>query len=327
MAANVESMFSVRETPWHREGLVLADYPGSWEAARELAGLAWDPVAEPVYALTGMDEQGPVYAQLDGWKRIARSDTGTTLSVNRDSYALIDHGEMGEIVEAVLELPHVRWETAGSLDEGRAVWCLALLDEPVTLPGDDTVTLPYLAITNRHDGTGACTLRATAVRVVCANTFRAAELEGERTGTTYAFRHVAGWRDRVRDAREAITGARREIRRYADLAERLLGIRVSAGQRELFICEFLPMPSEGLISERVKRNVHEARVSMRGLFDSPTCTPVANTAYGLVQAAGEYLDHVRVSRSWETRLSRTLLRPEPLKARALTLARDVIAAG
>ena len=160
--------------PGTGEGLVLADYPGCWEAARELAGLAWDPIAEPVYALTGMDEQGPVYAQLDGWKRIARSDTGTTLSVNRDSYALIDHGEMGEIVEAVLELPHVKWETAGSLDGGRAVWCLALLDEPVTLPGDDTVTLPYLAITNRHDGTGACTLRATAVRVVCANTFRAA---------------------------------------------------------------------------------------------------------------------------------------------------------
>ena len=132
--------------PGTAQGLVLADYPGSWEAARELAGLAWDPVAEPVYALTGMDEQGPVYAQLDGWKRIARSDTGTTLSVNRDSYALIDHGEMGEIVEAVLELPHVRWETAGSLDErprrlvsraaGRAGHAARRRHGDAALPGD-----------------------------------------------------------------------------------------------------------------------------------------------------------------------------------------------
>ena len=38
-----------------------------------------------------------------------------------------------------------------------------------------------LGITNWHDGTGACALRATAVRIVCANAFRVAELEGERT--------------------------------------------------------------------------------------------------------------------------------------------------
>jgi hypothetical protein len=45
-----------------------------------------------------------------------------------------------------------------------------------------------------------------------------------------------------------------------------------------------------------------------------------------VQAAGEYLDHVRTARSWETRLNRTLIRPEPLKHRALALAREVITA-
>jgi len=57
---------------------------------------------------------------------------------------------------------------------------------------------------------------------------------------------------------------------------------------------------------------------------SKTTEQVAHTAYGLVQAAGEYLDHVRTARSWETRLNRTLIRPEPLEHRALALARDVI---
>ena len=114
---------------------------------------------------------------------------------------MIDHGEMGEIVEAVLAQPNVKWETAGVLDGGRAVWCLALLDEPVDLPGDDSPTLPYLAITNRHDGTAACALRATAVRIVCANTFRAAELEGERTGATFSFIHRSSWRTRIEEAR------------------------------------------------------------------------------------------------------------------------------
>jgi hypothetical protein len=72
---------------------------------------------------------------------------------------------MGEIVEAVLAQPNVKWQTAGVLDSGRSVWCLALLNEPITLPGDDSPVLPYLAITNRHDGTAACALRATGVRI------------------------------------------------------------------------------------------------------------------------------------------------------------------
>jgi phage/plasmid-like protein (TIGR03299 family) len=325
MPANIESMFSVRQMPWHQEGIVLQDYPGDWEQARTLAGLDWDPVTTEVYAITGLNPDGTEhYEPIEGWKSITRSDTGAVLSLNKDTYTVIGHAEMGEIIEAVLAQPGVRWETAGVLDGGKAVWCLALLDEPVTLPGDDSPTLPYLAITNRHDGTAACALRATAVRIVCANTFRAAELEGERTGATFSFIHKSSWRTRIEEARKAVTGARAEMARYAGLARELLDIPVTPAQRELFITEFIPKPPDGLITDRVARNVDEARAALRMIFESATTAPVAHTAYGLVQAAGEYLDHVRTARTWETRLNRTLIRPEPLKHRALSLAREVV---
>jgi phage/plasmid-like protein (TIGR03299 family) len=327
MPANIESMFSVRQMPWHREGTILSDYPGDWAEARTLAGLDWDPITTEVYALTELNTDGtPRYEPIEGWQAIARSDNGAVLSLNRDTYTVISHGEMGEIVEAVLAQPSVKWETAGVLDGGRAVWCLALLDEPVELPGDDSPTMPYLAITNRHDGTGSCALRATAVRIVCANTFRAAELEGERTGATFSFIHKASWRNRIEEARQAVTGARTEMRRYTELAQELLGIPVTPRQRELFVTEFIPMPPQGLVTDRVARNVEEARQALRLIFESKTTEQVAGTAYGLVQAAGEYLDHVRTARSWETRLNRTLIRPEPLKHRALSLVREVVSA-
>ncbi len=327
MSASVESMFSVRQMPWHQEGTVLQDYPGDWEQARTLAGLDWDPVTTEVYAITGVNPDGTGrYEPITGWKSIARSDTGAILSLNKDTYTIIDHGEMGEIVEAVLAQPNVRWETAGVLDGGRSVWCLALLDEPITLPGDDSPTLPYLAITNRHDGTAACALRATAVRIVCANTFRAAELEGERTGATFSFIHKSSWRNRIDEARKAVTGAQAEMRRYQELATELLAIPVTPAQRELFITEFIPKPPEGLITDRVARNVDEARQALRMIFETKTTEHVADTAYGLVQAAGEYLDHVRTARTWETRLNRTLIRPEPLKHRAMSLVREVVSA-
>ena len=147
---------------------------------------------------------------------------------------------MGEIVEAVLSQPNVKWETAGVLGGGRSVWCLALLDEPITLPGDDSPTLPYLAITNRHDGTAACALRATAVRIVCANTFRAAELEGERTGQPSPSSTKPAGATASSEARQAVTGAQAEMRRYRDLARDLLAIPVTPAQRELFITAVHP---------------------------------------------------------------------------------------
>ena len=42
MPANVETMFSVRETPWHGLGRIIMDAPASREAL-ELAGLDWQP--------------------------------------------------------------------------------------------------------------------------------------------------------------------------------------------------------------------------------------------------------------------------------------------
>lgn len=322
-----ESGFCVRTPSWHRLETVLPEYPGSWDEARNLAGMAWDPISEPVYAIEGIDETGaPRYAEVDGFRRIARSDTGTTLSVMADTYSIIDHTEMGQIVEAVLEQNNVNWDTAGVLDEGRMVYACAYLDEPIEIPGDFSPTFPYLALLNRHDGRGACKVLPTTVRVVCANTFAAAEAEGERDGTAYSFNHTKNWRDRIADARNAVRGVRDAAAQWAQIATELSLTPVTKAQRLAFVADFIPMPPGNVISDRVVRNIDEARTAMFDLFESPTVAPIADTAYGLVQAAGEYLDHLRGYRNNETYMRRQLLKPQALKTKAITLAREVCAA-
>jgi hypothetical protein len=84
MPANIESMFSVRQMPWHREGTICDDYPGTWADARTLAGLDWDPVTATVYAVVGINADGSEhYEPISGWKTISRSDTGAVLSSAR----------------------------------------------------------------------------------------------------------------------------------------------------------------------------------------------------------------------------------------------------
>src|SRR5947199_9374707 len=84
MPANVESMFSVRQMPWHREGTILEDYPGDWDTARKLAGMDWDPITTEVYALTDLNADGsPHYEAIDVWKCRARSDARTVRSSNK----------------------------------------------------------------------------------------------------------------------------------------------------------------------------------------------------------------------------------------------------
>lgn len=334
-----ETGFVVRRPAWHRLASVLDDYPGSWEEARRLAGLDWEPIRVPSYEFRGVNTGGsPVYEPGDGVTgdyfedpdrvRIVRSDTGATLAVANDSYQLITHAEMGDVVEAILDQPGVKYETAGSLEEGRAVWALALLDEPVQLKGaagqDHSLTLPYLSIMNRHDGGSALRVQSTTVRIVCANTWRASELEGEQTGTVFSFRHTKHWRHKVDEARQVITGVRRDFHAYCQAASELLGITVTPQQTERFISEFIPAPPEGLTSKRVRENIEHARSALRKILRSDTTAPVAHTAFGLVQAAGEYADHVRRARSWETRLNRSLLNPEPVKAKAARLVRQVV---
>lgn len=355
MPAEVEQMFSVREMPWHREGTVLDDYPQSFAEARTLAGLDWEVEEAPaLYEIMDdaaysaaiatitfdatMDPVAQVQALLklhhdslardEGFRRLRRSDTGATLSYAASSYEVITNSEFGEIMDAVKAgagHDRVMYETGGCLAGGRKVWMLARLDEPIVLPGDRTETLPYLALTSRHDGTGACALRATAVRIVCANTFSAAEAEGERTGATYSFVHRGNWRDHIEDARVAVTGARRQIIKYTEWAQDMLTIAVTPAQTEAFVQTFFPMPPEGMITDRVRSNVQASRLALRALINGPTVdgAGVAGTAYGLAQAAGEYADWVRAYRSWETRLNRSLLTHESMKLKAAKLAREV----
>lgn len=326
MPAEFDTGFFVREPAWHGEGTVLADYPGNWADASKAAGLDWEPIKDQVFTrdLSGIDADGePVYEYVLDTEHvmIRRSDTMARLDVRNSTYETIPNAAMGEMVEALLGTDSdVRYNTAGSLFGGRRVWALAEIGDPVRIGADPSYTRKYLALLNSHDGTSALQAIATNVRIVCANTWHAADLDGARSGHNFKFHHTKNWRVKLEEARDALAFGRKQSDAIIAEMTELTHIRVTARQTELFVTEFVPMPAAQIISDRVAGNIETARQAVRDLLAGPTCEGITGTVYGLVQAAGEYLDHVRTAKSSSSYVNRTLLTAEPMKAKAKTLA-------
>lgn len=312
MPAYFDTGFSVRQPMWHGEGLVLDDYPTDWNDARTKAGLLWEPEPLPVYGIS------PAVAACDLCSSPLNGTHLETCLARTEDH----HSEMGEILEAIVGAG-AKFETAGSCRGGAQVWALAYLDEPLTVANDDTETYPFVALLNSHDGSGACKLTSTSIRVVCWNTYNAASMQGERSGRQFTFRHTAGVHDRLEEAKAALAGVRDEAQEWNALATELFGMKVDDAIFNHFLADFIPEPPAEIVSTRVRNNVDRARETFRSLYlDSPTTEGHRGTALGLVDASVEYLDHVRGYRNADTYLGRTLLRSEPLKAKAVSLVRE-----
>ena len=143
MAANVETMFSVREKPWHGLGTIVMKAPTSSDALR-LAGLDWNVVQEPVYT------EG--HELVRGYKANIRSSDRKILGVVSDRYKVVQNAEAFSFTDELLGRG-VRYETAGSLQEGKKVWILARLPREYIIAGERIS--PYLVFSNTHDGSGA----------------------------------------------------------------------------------------------------------------------------------------------------------------------------
>ena len=162
MSANVETMFSVRETPWHGLGRIVMDAPASREAL-ELAGLDWQVESRNIYSGTG--------AMIPGYRANVRSTDDAVLGVVSDRYRIVQNEEAFQFTDDLLG-EGVTYETAGSLQGGKKVWMLAKLPEKYIIAGDEVT--PYLVFFNSHDGSSGVKVAMTPVRVVCQNTLNLA---------------------------------------------------------------------------------------------------------------------------------------------------------
>ncbi|MXP78296.1 DUF932 domain-containing protein [Lachnospiraceae bacterium WCA-9-b2] len=294
MAANVESMFYVRETPWHGLGTKVLEAPASKDAL-QLAGLNWRVMQEPIY--TAMEEL------VDGYKANVRDSDRKVLGVVTDRYRVIQNDEAFAFTDGLLG-EGVKYETAGSLQGGRKVWLLAHMPHEYIISGERIS--PYMLFSNTHDGSGAIKVALTPIRVVCQNTLNLALAGAKRS---WSMIHTGDIREKMQEAKDTLFLAEKYMDELGKEFEALRMKKLTDKQVMEYIEILLPV--EDGSTPQQEKNMKRLREDMKiRYFDAPDLQEVGKNAYRFVNAVSDFATHAeplrRTANYKENLFSRTV---------------------
>ena len=305
MAANVETMFSVREKPWHGLGTVVAEAPTSAEAL-ELAGLDWKVEQTPIYTPHG---------KVDGYRANVRNTDGQVLGVVTDRYKVIQNTEAFAFTDELLG-SGVRYETAGSLQNGRKIWLLARMPREFIIAGERIS--PYLVFSNTHDGSGAVRVAVTPIRVCCNNTLNLALRTASRS---FSMVHTGDVRGKVAEARQTLFMADTYMENLGREFERLRKQRITEQQVMEYISLLLPV--ENNASNITAKNVKKLRNDMAArYFEAPDLKDIGNNVYRFINAVSDFATHaepIRKTKNYQENLFMRTYEGNPIIDRAYQL--------
>lgn len=277
MAANVESMFYVREAPWHGLGTRVEEAPGSREAL-ELAGLDWRVIQKPI-----MTQDGQAIA---GFKANIRDRDSRVLGVVTDRYKVVQNEDAFAFTDELLG-EGITYETAGSLQEGRRTWILAKLPQRYIISGDEIT--PYLVFMNSHDGTGAIKAAMTPIRVVCQNTLNLALDTARRT---WSMNHTGDIQGKLEEARYTLLYADNYMRALGKAIDRLNQIKLSDRQVYEYINTLFPLVDDA--TEQQKKNLLRLKEEVKArYFEAPDLKHIGKNGYRFVNAVSDFATHAK----------------------------------
>lgn len=276
MAANVETMFYTRTKPWHGLGVQVQEAPESKDALR-LAGLDWKVYQREVYTDSGI--------KIEGYRANVRNTDNKVLGVVTERYKIVQNEEAFSFTDALLG-EGVRYETAGSLQEGKKVWLLARLPKEYIISGEQIS--PYLVFSNSHDGSAAVRVAVTPIRVVCNNTLNLALSTAKRS---WAMVHTGNIKGKIHEAQETLFMAETYMGKLGKEIEELKRQRITERQVKEYIEILLPL--EKTTSLTAAKNVKRLRDDLRArYYDAPDLQDVGgNNAYRFINAVSDFATH------------------------------------
>ena len=300
----VETMFSVREKPWHGLGKIIKEAPTSRDAI-ELAGLNWSVNSNPIYDVFGNE--------IKGFKANTRSSDNSVLGVVTDKYKIVQNIDAFDFTDNLIG-EEMYYETAGSLRKGKTIWLLGKMPERYIC--EDKFD-PYIVFTNTHDGTGAVKIAMTPIRVVCNNTLNMALSSAKRSWST---KHMGNMEAKLSEARHTLELANDYLNNLAIEADKLANETMKEEDIVYTLNEMFPVDDDA--SDRQKQNIQNAKDGIMICMLRPDIAKFLNTKWGFINAVSDYVGHAvpaRLTTNYQENNWGKIMNGHPLLDRAMNL--------
>lgn len=279
----------------------------SSEEALTAAGLNWNVLEKDLYTEDG----DPV----PGYHANVRDSDDRVLGVATNRYQIVQNRDAFAFTDELLG-KGVRYETAGSLRNGRKIWILARLPKPYRLSEDKVI--PYLVFSNTHDGTGSIKVAMTPVRVVCNNTLNLALQTADRI---WSANHTGNMESKLDDARMTLFMAENYMNELCKEADVLKKKQVSDAAVEEYIRQLLPIATDA--TEITEKNTRKLRddLKVRYLY-APDLKGIGKNGYRFINAVSDFATHakpLRETKSYQENLFLKTMEGNPLTDKAYQL--------
>jgi len=295
-ASGMDCMFVVgkREDAWHKLGQRCNDAV-SWEQAMTLAGLDWQVVKNQNYARNPQGHVVPVssysiFRDTDGAELAANVGEGFTIKQNRECFQFVD--------DLLQDNGGAHCDSAGALGNGATIWCAVRVPRADIAVNVNDKHESYLVFTTAHDWSMAHTAALSSVRVVCRNTLRQAL---STTTGILRIKHTKNANSRFEDARRTMDGVVMDAKRLEEKLQLLATRRITRESMTTVLDRLFPKPADKEQNTTRRENILAEVLALYESNDRDAFPSVRGSAYNLLNACTEYVDHYRVARITDAR--------------------------
>ncbi len=287
---------SLRQPAWHNLGTVFENEVNTSEMLK-LAHLDdWNVRLEDV-AVPENFSSDKTYSFVTRTNPFDRSQNDI-LGVVGERYKVLQNEDLFSFGDNILD-GGGRWETAGSIKNGRVVFGSIALTDGITLDPNGRADKidNYLLINTSHDGSVAIQASITPVRVVCANTLNLAlsAFKGKKdVKQTFKIRHTQTAEGKIAVAREALGLAHKYIDEFSLMAQAMIEKEITKAQFDKIVELAYPAPEKDSKGSFKK---HDSKIDLlQSIYVGDFNNTISGTAWGAYNALTERLDWYRNSR-------------------------------
>jgi phage/plasmid-like protein (TIGR03299 family) len=293
------SFASLRQPGWHALGTVF-DKPVTTEKMLELSYLAnWD-----IRFVNASDVmKGYTFENPEEYRFVVRDNPfikgqKDVLGAVGDRYNIFSNESIFDFGDKLTNGQR-RWETAGSINNGKRVFATLVEHNDIVLDpnGSGDVIKRYLMLTSSHNGSSTLIAKKVNTRVVCQNTLNVAM--GER-GDEFRIRHTQGMETKLEDAKAALGFAQAYDDAFEAEAQAMIQKQMTKDQFREIIADIYPKPGDNARGRMSKWEFKEDALMTIWENGTGSMKNLDDTAWKAVNALTEYGQWFREVRKGNT---------------------------